>query len=120
MSRWCALLVVGALACTGSEPVDPSDSDTPVETEVDSEAPDPNIALIEAYCTCVFSTCHEHYHDRWGEDEITSAALCRQEAGELVESDPDALSCRSEACAGAANEDPIACPVAVGVGGCAG
>ncbi len=50
---------------------------------------------VADYCNCVFGTCHDAYHARWGEDEVVSRMACEAEAEALTD---EALLCRIEAC----------------------
>lgn len=115
--------LLALLAC--APPVDTTDPQETLDSEpADSEPEDsepPTPTPEEAYCTCVFATCHEHYHARWGEDEVASAAACRAEAAEiLAEVDgPQTLECRTQVCVTAPLDDPDDCPIAVGDVACA-
>ena len=81
---------------------------------IDTSADDPAVA----YCSCVFSTCHEAYHMKWGEDEMASEAACLMEADALPMNGSDIdmgnfIECRMHFCALAANDETL-CANALG------
>jgi len=76
---------------------------------IDTSADDPSVA----YCSCVFSNCHEPYHEKWGEDEMAAEAACLMEADALPMNGSDIdmgnfIECRMHYCELAAT-DPTLC-----------
>ncbi len=72
-----------------------------------------------AYCNCVFLSCHDDYHAKWGEDELESRAACLTEADALAPGAEgsemgDNLSCRQHFCDAA----PTDCAAALGGAPC--
>ena len=77
---------------------------------------------VAAYCSCVFSNCHEPYHEKWGENEIMSEQACLAEAGALPVNGSDIemgnfLECRVHFCELAADDESV-CPNALGEAVC--
>jgi hypothetical protein len=130
--RLVSVLALIALGCpsddegsdTGASTVDDGSDDhgseehgTAHETDddgVETSADDP----AAAYCSCVFANCHEPYHDKWGENEITSEQACLAEAEALPVNGSDVemgnfIECRMHFCELAADDDSV-CPNALG------
>jgi hypothetical protein len=73
---------------------------------------------VAAYCSCVFNNCHEPYHEKWGENEITSEEACHAEAEALPVNGSDIemgnfIECRMHFCELAADDESV-CPNALG------
>lgn len=55
------------------------------------------------FCDCMFSECHDYYHDKWGQDESISRAGCLAEArrqvslGRPSQNEPS-IECRQHYC----------------------
>jgi hypothetical protein len=81
---------------------------------IETSADDPAVA----YCSCVFTNCHEPYHAKWGEDEMASEAACLMEAEALPVNGSDIemgnfIECRMHFCELAAGDESL-CANALG------
>jgi hypothetical protein len=81
---------------------------------IETSADDPAVV----YCSCVFSNCHDAYHEKWGEDEMASEAACLMEAEALPVNGSDIemgnfIECRMHFCELAADDESL-CANALG------
>jgi hypothetical protein len=101
--------------CAAENPSLPRASSRPHPTTDASAEPE---SPVFAYCNCMLLSCHDEFHDRWGEGDDEAIAGCRTEAltvpvaGSDV-SRGDFIECRLAQCSMATvSED--ACAAAVG------
>jgi hypothetical protein len=109
-----------AAACDGDDASDGADtahhdSDAHAGTAGDSTG---GATPVASYCACMLSSCHDLYHELWGEDEIAAQQACTDEAAVLPEAGMDVqagnfLECRAHFC-GLASEDEAQCHAAAG------
>ncbi len=84
-----------------------------------------NDALLEEYCACMLFSCHDHYHELWGDDEMVAREACLNDASMVPsvgspQSSGDSLECRLAFCTMSGGEDDAAvCPAALGESPCA-
>ena len=86
---------------SGSDDAPPNDTDIPPVEDSSPPAPDvPELAPeVLSYCDCMFISCHDLYHEIWGEDELEARQGCIDEATALpLTGEPaevgDSLDCR--------------------------
>lgn len=84
----------------------------------ESGAGDPAAML----CSCLLANCHDPYHDKWGENEMTAEQSCLTEVEALPVNGSDIemgnfIECRAHFCELAADDESV-CPNALGEAVC--